>query len=61
MPKYLKVPWRAVTRFHDPSVGFRLHFDYAAPSPDDTPGQGDGDDQVNEGTVVSLEAFRNKE
>ena len=61
VPKYLKVPWRAVTRFHDPSVGFRLHFDYAAPSPDNTPKSGDKDGQVNEGTVVSLEAFRNKE
>ena len=61
VPKYLKVPWRAVTRFHDPSVGFRLHFDYATPSPDDSPRQGSDDDEVNEGTVVSLEAFRNKE
>ena len=61
VPKYLKVPWRAVTRFHDPSVGFRLHFDYATPAPGDTPGEGSGEDEVHEGTVVSLEAFRNKE
>jgi hypothetical protein len=30
VPKYLFVPWRAVTRFHDPSVDFRLHFTYEA-------------------------------
>lgn len=30
IPKYLKVPYLAVTRFHDPSVGFALQFD--APS-----------------------------
>ena len=27
IPKYLKVPYTAVTRFHDPSVGFALQFD----------------------------------
>jgi len=27
VPKYLKVPYTAVTRFHDPSVGFVLQFD----------------------------------
>lgn len=27
IPKYLKVPYHAVTRFHDPSVGFALQFD----------------------------------
>ena len=27
VPKYLKVPYRAITRFHDPSVGFALQFD----------------------------------
>ena len=27
VPKYLKVPYTAVTRFHDPSVGFALQFD----------------------------------
>jgi len=61
VPKYLKVPWRAITRFHDPSVGFRLHFDYAAPAPG-----GPKDDETEtsedaEGTVVSLEAFRKKD
>ena len=30
VPKYLKVPYHAITRFHDPSVGFALQFD--APS-----------------------------
>ena len=27
VPKYLKVPYTAVTRFHDPSVGFALQFE----------------------------------
>lgn len=27
VPKYLKIPYLAVTRFHDPSVGFSLQFD----------------------------------
>lgn len=64
VPKYLFVPWRAVTRFHDPSVDFRLHFTYAPPTPD-----GDATDdedpavppQEGDATVVSLEAFRKKD
>ncbi len=27
VPKYIKVPYTAVSRFHDPSVGFALQFD----------------------------------
>ena len=27
IPKYIKVPYHALTRFHDPSVGFALQFD----------------------------------
>ena len=27
IPKYLRVPYHAITRFHDPSVGFSLTFD----------------------------------
>lgn len=27
IPKYLRVPYHAITRFHDPSVGFSLIFD----------------------------------
>lgn len=30
VPKYLKVPYTAVTRFHDPSVGFALQFELPA-------------------------------
>lgn len=30
VPKYLKVPYLAITRFHDPSVGFALQFDRPA-------------------------------
>ncbi|MEQ8406528.1 MAG: ClpXP protease specificity-enhancing factor SspB [Oceanicaulis sp.] len=60
VPKYLGVPWRAVTRFHDPSVGFRLHFDYVEPDPSEIaagPAAADGGDA----TVVSLESFRKKD
>ena len=31
IPKYLKVPYLAITRFHDPSVGFALQFDPEQP------------------------------
>ena len=31
IPKYLKVPYLATTRFHDPSVGFALQFDPQQP------------------------------
>jgi hypothetical protein len=34
IPKYLKVPYHSITRFHDPSVGFALQFD-APPEMDD--------------------------
>ena len=27
VPKYLSVPYKAITRFHDPSVGFAMQFD----------------------------------
>lgn len=30
VPKYIKVPYLAITRFHDPSVGFALQFDRPA-------------------------------
>ncbi|MGY6662055.1 MAG: SspB family protein [Glycocaulis sp.] len=65
VPKYLKVPYRAVTRFHDPAVGFHLHFDYEAPdaangaAPSAAAGGGGGGGE--EGTVVSLDAFRKKD
>ncbi len=34
VPKYIKVPYTAITRFHDPSVGFALQFE---PQRDETP------------------------
>jgi hypothetical protein len=68
VPKYLFVPWRAVTRFHDPSVDFRLHFTYAQPEPEETapakPDAGDTGPAIKvdgDATVVSLEAFRKKD
>ena len=36
IPKYLKVPYLAITRFHDPSVGFALQFDPQQPETEDT-------------------------
>ena len=60
VPKYLSVPWRAVTRFHDPSVDFRLIFDYVAPEGADSDGASD-DGEAGDATVVSLEAFRKKD
>lgn len=60
VPKYLKVPYAAVTRFHDPAVGFHLHFDYEAPdgaAASVTPIRASGED--NAATVVSLDSFRN--
>ena len=64
MPKYLKVPYRAVTRFHDPAVGFHLHFDYEAPDAANgaSPAAASaGGGAAEEGTVVSLDSFRKKD
>lgn len=65
VPKYLKVPYSAVTRFHDPAVGFHLHFDYEAPEGGVTAGNSaaaaGGGGSGEEGTVVSLDAFRKKD
>ncbi|MEO1040606.1 MAG: ClpXP protease specificity-enhancing factor SspB [Pseudomonadota bacterium] len=74
VPKYLKVPYRAVTRFHDPSVGFHLEFDYETPAggikpapktANPEPGAKDepikAKDGEEAGTVVSLDAFRKKD
>ena len=30
VPKYLKMPFSAISRFHDPSVGFHLQFEHEA-------------------------------
>lgn len=37
VPRYLKVPYTAVSRFHDPSVGFALQFDTPAEMEDAPP------------------------
>ena len=62
IPKYLSVPWDAVTRFHDPSVSFRLVFDYVEPK--STPRNKSAekvDETQDETTIVSLESFRKKD
>lgn len=61
VPKYLGVPWRAVTRFHDPSVGFRLHFDYVEPEPGAARSKETAAESAGEATVVSLDTFRKKD
>lgn len=74
VPKYLKVPFTAVSRFHDPSVGFHLQFeadedmpapDAAAPAADNAEPQEaeavpakTGSDEGAQ--VVSLDSFRKK-
>jgi len=52
IPKYLKVPYHAITRFHDPSVGFE----------DEKPKAESKDDKKEESgeKVVSLDSFRKK-
>lgn len=73
VPKYLKVPFAAVSRFHDPSVGFHLQFeadaDQAADAepalaasvepeaPDESPAKTGSDEGAQ---VVSLDSFRKK-
>lgn len=70
-PKYIKVPYAAVTSFHDPAVGFGLKFDMGGPNANagklDVAGtaasaQSVVGDRVDDtaGEVVSLDAFRRK-
>lgn len=67
VPKWMRIPFAAVTMFHDPSVNFALRFivdeaeiegeaDSAAPAESETP-----DPPADAGAaVVSLDAFRKK-
>jgi len=72
VPKYLKIPYKAMTRFHDPSVGFHLQFDLesedgepqeapaAAPAPE-SGNPADAPAPTADGAeVVSLDSFRKK-
>jgi hypothetical protein len=72
-PKRLVVPYRAVTRFYDPSVQFLLQFEAAEPSlapvvalePASTPSLKDdsepSDNAESDGPkVISLDHFRKK-
>ncbi len=61
IPKYIRVPFEAVTQFADPSVNFGLKFDVALsllgePGDDDSTPAKKGES----GQVVSLDAFRKK-
>lgn len=76
VPKYLKMPYSAISRFHDPSVGFHLQFeqdpaeDEAEIDPNgDKPkaaagGKSGGDKKKSAdgdgAEVVSLDSFRKK-
>ncbi|WP_417491246.1 SspB family protein [Maricaulis sp.] len=68
VPKYIKMPYSAVSRFHDPSVGFHLQFE---PSLTGGDGASEGDSPAKPGAkpapadgeagqVVSLDSFRKK-
>lgn len=67
IPKYLKVPYHAITRFHDPSVGFALQFDAPAemePAANKTtelrPVKGDEDNTVTENIGTKKPAAKAK-
>lgn len=73
VPQHIRIPFTAVSRFYDPSVGFLLQFDTDTPIAEGQPAiiQGIGEDvpaapsaskpaEPAEGTVVSLDAFRRK-
>ena len=66
VPQHLRVPYAAVTRFYDPSVGFGLQFEEADADeeifaePPVTQKQPAETGEAEEATVVSLDAFRRK-
>ncbi len=71
-PKYLSVPYRAVTSFHDPAVGFGLKFEIPAEENIDISAANAKTEEVKQSTntgdlapaasgdVVNLDAFRRK-
>ncbi|HLI66829.1 MAG TPA: ClpXP protease specificity-enhancing factor SspB [Caulobacteraceae bacterium] len=62
-PKRLSVPYAAVTRFSDPSVGFGLQFDVPEPPPakaEPPPKAAAAPPPSDEPKVVSLDQFRKK-
>lgn len=72
VPKYLKVPFRAISRFHDPSVGFHLQFEQDEVDQPEVTEAAAGSDAVaakpkgkaasngDSAEVVSLDSFRKK-
>lgn len=64
VPHRIVVPYGAITRFVDPSVGFGLNFDAAdptdAPMPSPASREQDAAPPAAGGAVVSLDAFRKK-
>lgn len=75
VPKYIKMPYSAISRFHDPSVGFHLQFEHDGaedeagfpgddPKPKKNKGGSDrtsgGDTNGDGAQVVSLDSFRKK-
>ncbi len=64
IPKYLRVPWSAVTVFHDPSVNFALRYERFEGEEDFTPPNPTAPSPPKDeaaGEVVSLDAFRKKD
>ncbi|WP_203293295.1 SspB family protein [Maricaulis parjimensis] len=76
VPKYLKMPYSAISRFHDPSVGFHLQFEQdgdsdeaeietgsepkAAAGGKPSPAKSDTSQSGDGAQVVSLDSFRKK-
>lgn len=65
VPQYLKLPYTAISRFHDPSVGFHLQFETDSQAPisinDETGTQPTAVGQATDSAqVVSLDSFRKK-
>jgi len=76
VPKYLKMPYSAISRFHDPSVGFHLQFEQdsdadeaeidpasepqAAAGGKSSPSKSETAKSGDGAQVVSLDSFRKK-
>jgi len=58
VPKYLRVPWCSVIRFHDPSAGFHLHFDHLRSASLSVSSKESKIQTGDESTIVNLADFR---
>ncbi len=71
VPKFLRIPYESIVRFHDPSVGFTLQFPSLdsseqeqeskdTPALGGEPGEKDQKEETATADVVSLDSFRKK-